>query len=249
MIEAGWWAPGGPDSSIRLHWSLPVVLGAVWLGGSWVLAAGALVVLLVHGLGHVLLLRRVGGALGALELHGLGGDATPAGKLSAKHRSVVAWGGALAQLALYAAALLALRAEAPLPEDLQLALTRGNLTLLLLNLIPLHPFDGAEAWLLPRRLQERYEGYGQRQIAIAKALIEEERRRHEDPVMREVRAALRGEPPPAAAEAEAQGEGLIQAQDLPVDPSFELPDDDIPEGLVREVGGWIQDLIQGEPED
>ncbi|MCB9743346.1 MAG: hypothetical protein H6740_12160 [Alphaproteobacteria bacterium] len=252
MFEAGWWIP---HRSLKLHWSLPVSLVLAGLyGGSALVAAGTAGLLVLHGLGHLALLRRVGGRLGALELHGLGGDAVPAGSLSKKHRSVVAWGGVLAQLLVYGLTRLLTRGELALPEPLLLVLTDLNLLLLFLNLIPLFPFDGEEAWRLPSRLQDRYQGYGRRQVAIVRALAEEERRRQEDPLLHELRAALRGAPEPAGPRKETEAAALssfeeaIQAEELPVDPSYELPDDEIPDTLVRELGDLIAGILRGEDE-
>lgn len=252
MVEAGWWVPHG---TLRLHWSLPIVLALAGLyGGSAWVALGVLGLLVVHGLGHVALLQRLGEPLGALELHGLGGDARATGALTAKQRSIVAWGGPLAQLVVYAVTLLLLRAEVPLSEPALLVLTDLNLLLLLFNLIPLYPFDGAEALRLPGRLKERPAGHGRRQIAFARAMVEQERRRREDPLLHELRAALRGAPEPGGAREEGETAALssfeeaIQADEVPVDPSYELPDEEIPDSLARQVGDLLADLIRGKDE-
>jgi Zn-dependent protease len=68
-------------------------------------------------------------------------------------RAVIAWGGPFAQLVLLVGAM-AWVAAFGFPRDATAwavvsALLGSNLWLLLVNLIPIAPLDGAEAWWLP----------------------------------------------------------------------------------------------------
>src|SRR3954470_18166216 len=110
--------------ALRLHWSL--LLGAALfctLQAKPLLLVGYLAVLLVHLFGHAL----VSG--GPVTLHGLGAEVEPPRGTSPLRRSVLAWAGPLAQLALVIAARFV-----PLPEDLHDAFGPRNLIVALLNL-------------------------------------------------------------------------------------------------------------------
>jgi Zn-dependent protease len=132
---------------LRLHWSL--LLGAVLFCAAQprpALLGGYLAVLLVHVLGHALAASGMGAR--GFALHGLGGELLLEGDVAPVRRSVIALAGPAAQLALLAAAF-AVRAS----PDLYDAFTRRNLVVLLLNLIPIAPLDGKEAWRIFSRLR------------------------------------------------------------------------------------------------
>lgn len=136
---------------LRLHWSLP--LGAALFCAlephRW-LVAGYAAVLLVHVLGHLIAVIGTDLRVRGVALHGLGGELTGEGDASPVRRSVIAGCGIAAQLALFLAAL-AFRHE--LPSELADALTRRNGLVLLVNLLPVKPLDGALLWRLPARLR------------------------------------------------------------------------------------------------
>src|SRR2546426_12066570 len=130
---------------LRLHWSL--LLGAALfcaLQPRPLLLAGYAAALAAHVAGHAIAVAgaplRVEGAM----LHALGGELLGTGDVSPVRRSVIALSGVAAQ-----AALLALAAFVAMPADLHEAFTRRNAVILLLNLLPVKPLDGALAWKLP----------------------------------------------------------------------------------------------------
>jgi membrane-associated protease RseP (regulator of RpoE activity) len=144
---------------VRAHWSLPLGL---WLFGRFAWAPGAwlgfVAVVLAHEMGHAALVRRVGGHVEALDVHGLGGECRWSGDVTPIERAAVAWGGVLGQLALFAAAWTFWwfwRRTPAWAEDLLFTVTIENLALAALNLVPRAPLDGAEAWRLPGLLWER----------------------------------------------------------------------------------------------
>lgn len=133
---------------LRLHWSL--LLGMALFSALQprpLLFAGYAAVLLAHVLGHALAAAGTRARVDGVMLHALGGELLGEGEISPVRRSLIALGGIAAQAALLALALLL-----PLPGDLHDAFTRRNGVLLLLNLIPVKPLDGALAWKLPARL-------------------------------------------------------------------------------------------------
>src|SRR5262249_7247385 len=85
------------------------------------------------------------------DITGFGGLCRWSGYPTARERSIIAWGGVLAQAAVFAVATSVV-AVLGWPHGLlgQLAnvLIRTNAWLMLINLLPFPPLDGAEAWAL-----------------------------------------------------------------------------------------------------
>jgi Zn-dependent protease len=137
---------------IRAHWSLPIV--ALMVGGLR-FAPGAwfawLLVVTLHEMGHAFWALRYRMDVREIMLHGLGGHCAYAGDPSPRQRAVVAWGGVMAQGILFAIAMpISWLVPAPneVVADVYDVLIGMNLYVALLNLIPIKPLDGAEAWKL-----------------------------------------------------------------------------------------------------
>jgi len=150
-------ARGAP---VRAHWSLPI--GAFVFGqghfvpGFWL---GFFLLVLVHELGHAVLVKRYGHRVGSIDIHGLGGVCRWSGEPTAIDRARIAWGGVLAQAVAYGIAVAAIALAGP-PEtvfaaELASAFTTTNVWLIAINLLPVPPLDGAEAWKLPGLLAAR----------------------------------------------------------------------------------------------
>jgi Zn-dependent protease len=134
---------------LHLHWSL--LLGGLLFCAAEpkpLLLLGYVAVLLVHVAGHAAALPGTRVGVTAVMLHGLGGELLGQGETTPLRRSVIALSGVLAQLALLLAALIV-----TLPPELQDAFVRRNGMMLLLNLIPMKPLDGAQAWRIFPRLR------------------------------------------------------------------------------------------------
>jgi len=150
---------------VRAHWTLPI--GAMLFGqgrfvpGFWL---GFFMLVLVHEVGHALLVRRYGQRVVSIDVHGLGGACRWSGDPTAIDRARIAWGGVLAQAALLVGSHLALAffgaPETAFAAQLATAFTTTNLWLIGINLIPVPPLDGAEAWKLPGLLA-RHRATGQ----------------------------------------------------------------------------------------
>lgn len=139
---------------IRVHWSTPLVAfvltGFSIVPGAWL---GFLVLVLVHEIGHALAARSVGAQVLSVNAHGFGGTCEWYGDVTWRQRALVAWGGVAAQMVLYFAARFA---AIVIPTwgffgDFLYTLTVTNLILIVVNLLPIRPLDGAEAWKLFRR--------------------------------------------------------------------------------------------------
>ena len=136
---------------LRLHWSL--LLGALLFCAAEprpLLLLGYAAVLLAHVTGHALAVSGTRLHVHGVTLHGLGGELMGEGEIAPVRRSLIALSGVLGQAALLGAALFA---QHLLPPDLFDAFVRRNLILIVLNLIPMRPLDGAQTWLIIPRLR------------------------------------------------------------------------------------------------
>jgi Zn-dependent protease len=134
---------------LRLHWSL--LLGAALfcaLQPRPPLLLGYVLVLAAHVAGHLVASAGSSLRVEGVMLHALGGELLGAGEATPLRRSWIAFCGVGAQ-----AILMGLAVVFALTPDLHEAFTRRNGVMLLLNLIPMKPLDGALAWKLPRRLR------------------------------------------------------------------------------------------------
>lgn len=146
---------------VRAHWTVPLGVllfsGGRFAPGLWV---GILALIVLHELGHAVLVHRTGLVNLGIDLTGLGGRCRWAGSPSPLARSLIAWGGVLAQLAVLAVtgllALLFGTPSQPFVAQLVHAFLWSNLFLMGLNLIPIQPLDGAEAWPLFGHLRDRW---------------------------------------------------------------------------------------------
>ncbi|HWZ92424.1 MAG TPA: hypothetical protein VNW92_26345 [Polyangiaceae bacterium] len=160
MFGSGYWRLGRwRGAPVLLHFS--ILLGLLVFGGfRW--SAGFFVaypcLILVHELGHAALVRRCGHRVVGIEVTGLGGVCRWSGNASPFEEALIAWGGVLAQLALFALTLLWLKLLPPTSElawDLTATFTHTNLWLVAVNLIPIPPLDGARAWGIFGAFRER----------------------------------------------------------------------------------------------
>lgn len=158
------------SAPIRLHWSAP--LGAFFFGGFrfapgyWL---GFVLVILIHELGHAFVVRQSRQTVLSVDVHGVGGVCQWTGNASPIQRAAIAWGGVWAQLVLLALAFSTTLLITPPPGfalDFADALIRGNLFLAALNLLPIAPLDGAEAWKLPKLLLARRAARKRRAAAL-----------------------------------------------------------------------------------
>lgn len=144
----------------RIHFSAPI--GAIffsqfnWVPGYWL---GFVVLILFHELGHALVAKLCRLPVSRIDVHGLGGVCFSGGRQSPLQRSLVSWGGVWAQLVVFVAAFVVTRIVGSLGtfvDQLLYSFLWNNLILAGINLIPIEPFDGADAWKLPARLRERW---------------------------------------------------------------------------------------------
>jgi Zn-dependent protease len=152
MFESGYFQIGRiRGAPIRVHWSIAV--GALVFSnftfspGAWL---GFALLILLHELGHAALVMRYGLRVVSVDLHGLGGLCRWAGEATPWQRAVIAWGGVLAQLILLGATYGAIALFGPPPSTFLLELAyvfiKTNEWLMAINLLPVPPLDGANAW-------------------------------------------------------------------------------------------------------
>jgi Zn-dependent protease len=145
---------------VRVHVLTP--LGALFFTrfrfepGAWL---GFFLVILLHEIGHALLVMRYRLRVSSIDLHAYGGVCRWSGGAGEWERAVIAWGGVLAQAALFAVTASIVQV-AGLPSTLFVrelvdVFLLTNLLLMTINLLPFPPLDGAEAWKLGRLLLQR----------------------------------------------------------------------------------------------
>jgi hypothetical protein len=164
-------------AAIRLHWSVPlgalIFTGLRLAPGAWL---GFLVLVLVHELGHALAVVRAGLRPVAVDVLGFGGLCRYEGRPTPRRRVLIAWAGVLAQAALglvvLAARIVLGRPAHPFAADLVDALLHVNAWMILVNLLPIPPLDGVEAWGVIALVRAERES---RRLAAARAAEEEAR--------------------------------------------------------------------------
>lgn len=138
---------------LRVHWTTPIGLFILThFSFNPLVWAALLLVIVVHELGHAFLARRYGLRLVSIDITAVGGVCRLEGNPSRREASIVAWGGVLAQAALLVAALLVRGVISVVTFGLLDCvfdtLITTNLIVMALNLLPVRPLDGADAWRL-----------------------------------------------------------------------------------------------------
>jgi Zn-dependent protease len=148
--------------AVRMHWTAPI---AAWLMTGRELSPVRwltfLVVILCHELGHAVMVRMARARVLSIALTAVGGHCTWAGNVTRYQRAYIAWGGVLAQALLlligYVIVILGLYPFGVYTDGVVDVLIDANLVIALLNLLPVKPLDGAEAWalipMLPKRMR------------------------------------------------------------------------------------------------
>lgn len=177
MLERGFTTIGQiRRAPLRMHWTAP--LGILILGGLSIPASlGLFLTFLVHELGHAFLVWRFRLSVLSIDIHGLGGLCRWAGPATDVQRALIAWGGVLAQIVLIAIAQSIAKLGAglvsPMIGDTLSYLTAINLLMIGLNLVPIRPLDGAEAWPL-FRFRNLRALWRRTSLRVRKAAIERE---------------------------------------------------------------------------
>jgi len=140
---------------LRIHWTTPIGLflfsGMSFNPLVWI---ALLAIIVVHEVGHALLARRYELRLVSIDITAVGGTCRLEGDPTLREAAIVAWGGVLAQAGLLVVALVV----SGLLHAVGLGMLDGvfhvliwsNLILMAINLLPIHPLDGATAWRLFR---------------------------------------------------------------------------------------------------
>lgn len=147
---------------VRVHWSVPlgmlVFTGFRVAPGAW---AAFFVLILAHELGHAAMVLASRAQVLSVEVSGIGGLCRWRGSVTSIQRAVIAFGGVWAQLLLLVVALVLTRVAPPSSLFLDHFLgvmIETNLFLMAVNLLPVVPLDGSEAWALFPLLYQRWRG-------------------------------------------------------------------------------------------
>jgi Zn-dependent protease len=156
IFRSGWLRIGSfHGAPVRVHWTLPVgayvLTGAGFVPGAWLAFA---LLILAHEFGHALIVRAYGFQVISIDVHGIGGECRWTGAASERQGANIAWGGVLAQIVvLLTTPIWGSRIPQPAPPFLAQmisAFTVTNVILIVLNLLPIPPLDGATAWKVLR---------------------------------------------------------------------------------------------------
>jgi Zn-dependent protease len=158
MLESGYFQLGRwRGVPLRIHLLAP--LGALlftgfrFAPGAWL---GFLLLILIHEMGHALAVMRYGLRVSSIDLHLYGGVCRWSGQATQWQRSVIAWGGVMAQaLLLVLTWVIGGSVHSMFGREMAYVFTSTNLWLMAINLLPFPPFDGAEAWKIVRELRGR----------------------------------------------------------------------------------------------
>lgn len=138
---------------VRLHWTLPlgafVFSGFAFAPAFWL---GFVLLVFLHEVGHALIVMKLRHRVMAIDITGFGGMCRWSGAATPIERSLISWGGVLAQAGLFVATAIAVFAVPALARGWIASLTSvflwTNVYLMALNLLPFAPLDGGSAWQL-----------------------------------------------------------------------------------------------------
>ncbi|MCC7384012.1 MAG: hypothetical protein IT384_19375 [Deltaproteobacteria bacterium] len=139
------------SAPVRVHFTFPIL--AIYFAG---LEVGPLVgfflLILVHELGHAVLVRWCGHVVTSIEVAGFGGLCRWAGSATPADHALIAWGGVWAQGVLYLGTELVIAWFGPpttrFTAGLASVFTYTSAWIMFFNLIPVEPLDGSRAWSL-----------------------------------------------------------------------------------------------------
>ena len=136
---------------LKFHWSIfPAMIMFGGLKFQPALYVSFIALILIHEIGHALIVKAYAFENHELIVHGLGGACIWSGSATQKQICIISWGGVIAQLSLFIIFLLLPKLIALPPDDYLDQIFRTfletNLFIMIFNLIPCDPMDGAESW-------------------------------------------------------------------------------------------------------
>jgi hypothetical protein len=143
----------GPIPVVMIHWTA-LALAVIVSGFSFQPIAwlAVFVVILIHELGHATAVLKARATVVAIRMDAMGGCCEWVGSVTRAQRLAIVWGGVLAQLLLFGIALGVSFYIGPFGGEFSgqflPVLLRWNLILVALNLLPVKPLDGYDAWRL-----------------------------------------------------------------------------------------------------
>jgi stage IV sporulation protein FB len=169
----GWYIQLGHLRGVPILFHIATPLGAwVFTHRSFEPMAwlGFFVLVLFHEMGHALMARKAGAWVERVEILPMGGTCVWVGNVTPLARACIAFAGIWMQLLILciAAPMTLAWFDSKLPgftKPLIKVLTGTNLVMIAINLLPVAPFDGAEAWkLFPLLVQKIRRGTRKKQL-------------------------------------------------------------------------------------
>lgn len=152
--------------NVYVHWSVFLIATIFLIGAierpalTFVGLASYLSILLIHECGHMIVARKRGCQVDYIEIYPIHGRTCFTTPWSRYDHCLIAWGGVVAQLivAIPLIAWIIFFGYTPFePVNAVLAILGGyNLAVVVFNLVPVSPLDGAIAWGLFPELIKRF---------------------------------------------------------------------------------------------
>lgn len=182
-FKSGWLTVGMWEGApVRLHWTIPVA--AFFFGRFEIQPAfwfGFFLLVMIHEFGHALLVKRFKLTVRSIDVNGLGGLCLWVGNTTPFRRSLIAWGGVSAQTLVLVGTYATVAVTGPPTDEFTTQLfrvfTHTNLWLMGLNLLPIAPLDGEEAWKVPGMLWESFQTWRAKRSEVSRAKKDQAQRR------------------------------------------------------------------------
>ncbi len=147
------------EAPVKLNWT---ILLSAFLFGRFEFVPffwfAFFVLVFIHEAGHVFIIRAYQLWVDEIVIHGLGGYCRWAGEVSETKRALIAWGGVFAQIVVLIVALITAWLFGPARSFFQAqiyhAFIDANIFMIVFNLIPIEPLDGAKAWKIVDPLRD-----------------------------------------------------------------------------------------------
>jgi len=165
--------------AVRVHASMllavPVAFISPFLAGFMLSLVGLII---FHELGHAVAVKLCGGKVKGIDLAPVAGICWYEDTLGPSKKTFVAWGGVAAQVLLFVAGLLAVHfvdlSQHPYADALAVTWLFLNPMLAFLNLLPVDPLDGFQAWKgLQRTVRRAKMDHTEKQLGLNKPRTDE----------------------------------------------------------------------------
>lgn len=149
------------DAPVRLHWTiLPFAFIITGFKYHPVYIVAYLGLIFIHEMGHAIVVRFYNFKVHELLIHGFGGSCFWSGFATKFQESLIAWAGIIAQVIIFLffnfSPYFIDFPKNSITESIFYVFIGPNLFIILINLLPIEPFDGAQAWKIFSPLRDLF---------------------------------------------------------------------------------------------